>query len=274
MQEIPVRTWQELTEALYDIPRASLGRYRSNLVYRGLADADWHLETSLQRLGGAFENLEGPLLRSFRKYAEPGQLPNDSVWVQLAIAQHHGLPTRLMDWTVSPRIAAHFATAEEEHYSKSAAIWCIDVVEARKLLPAELRAILDRESAFLFSFEMLRGISLADFDRYRQEGEFLLFFEPPSLDARIVNQWAVMSVMPGADVDLNSFLEKHPKLVRKIVISEDLKWELRDKLDQDNVTERMLFPGLDGLSQWLKRYYGPGPAGRGPRPPAQPDEDT
>ena len=49
----------------------------------------------------------------------------------------------------------------------------------------------------------------------------------------------------------------HPDIWRKIIIPADLKWELRDKLDQANISERVLFPGLDGLSSWLKRQYSP-----------------
>src|SRR4051812_3233701 len=260
MRDIRVESWSQLLDALYDIPPTELGRHRSHLVYRGVADQAWGLETSLRRLGKDYRNVEKPLLRSFRKYAEPGSIPGDSIWVQLAVAQHHGLPTRLLDWTLSPRVAVHFATAESHLYDRDAVIWCVDVVKAHALLPGMLRDVLTRESAWLFSVEMLQSIpSLEEYDGMARGSRFTLFFEPPSLDARIVNQGAIMSVMPGPGLVLTDFLSDHPELCRRILIPADLKWEVRDKLDQDNVTERMLFPGLDGLSQWLRRYYGPGP---------------
>jgi hypothetical protein len=158
-------------------------------------------------------------------------------------------------------VALHFATAEEEHYDKDGVVWCVDVRQVRDLLPMPLQSILADEHAFLFSVEMLPELkTLKDLDAFGiKHGRFALFFEPPSLDARIVNQGAIMSVMPGARLCLDDFLESYPQIYRRIVVPKELKWEVRDKLDQDNVTERMLFPGLDGLSNWLKRYYGPGP---------------
>jgi hypothetical protein len=261
-----VTNWAELLEAIYDIPKDPRhDRFRSNYVYRGLADKTWGLETSLKRLGKASATVEGPLLRSFTKYAKPGEISSDSLWFRLAVAQHHGLPTRLMDWSVSPKVAAHFATYEEEHYDKDGAIWCVNVDKAREMLPRMMKQKLSKEQAFLFSIEMLESIkslnSLKEFDKLSKKHDFVLFFEPPSLDDRIINQGAIMSVMPGVKLDLREFLERAAKrdIYHRIIIPSHLKWELRDKLDQDNVTERMLFPGLDGLSRWLKRYYGPGP---------------
>jgi len=82
----------------------------------------------------------------------------------------------------------------------------------------------------------------------------VLFFEPPSLDERIVNQFALFSLPSSPKLSLEELLHRRAAY-RRIIIPAALKWGIRDKLDQANITERVLFPGLDGLSQWLKRYF-------------------
>jgi hypothetical protein len=259
MQPIRVKSWAELLEQLYtESWKPDLARFRSNDAFRGQASDRDTLTTSLRRLGGDYPQLEGHLLRNFRKYAYRDATARDSLWNWLALAQHHGLPTRLLDWTYSPLVALHFATEDTDRYEEDGVIWCVDFVKTHQFLPNKLQERLREEGSNVFTVEMLDQVarSLAEFGELAKEA-FVVFVEPPSLDDRIVNQFAVFAVMSNAVASMDEWLEKRPELCRRIVLPASLKWEVRDKLDQANVTERVLFPGLDGLSRWLKRQYMP-----------------
>jgi hypothetical protein len=257
-----VTSWTDLTERLYDESwQPPLGRFRSNFAFRGMTDARDDLTTTLRRLGGNFVSNEEHLLRNFRKYAHRDAALGDSIWNWLALAQHHGLPTRLLDWTFSPFVALHFATAHVESFDTDGVVWCVDYVKAHALLPPPLRQVLNDEQTEMFTTEMLQraALSLDALDTLGRGagGEFVVFMDPPSLNERITNQSALLSLMSSPQTDLDAWLRQHEALFRRLIIPAELKWEIRDKLDQANVTERVLFPGLDGLSRWLKRYYSP-----------------
>jgi hypothetical protein len=276
--DIVVNTWGELQDELFrDSWDEAIQRFRSPYVFRGLSDSAYRLVTSLMRLGGPYGNLERHLLRNFRKYGQDVSHQFTSFWHLLGIAQHHKLPTRLLDWTYSPYVALHFAIANHEKFDIDGVIWVVNFQEAHELLPCELRKCLHAEGAQAFTVELLSTLtrqgdaavpgeetsfsnvirSLEEFDELAREGEFLLFFEPPSLDDRIINQFALFSVMPNCERAIDEWLKNHPDLYRRIIIPAEKKWEFRDKLDQCNITERVLFPGLDGLGSWLRRHYSP-----------------
>ena len=128
-------------------------------------------------------------------------------------------------------------------------------------LHSGLQDDLDREGFSAFTVGILDSAAptLNDFDALSDE-TFALFFEPPSLDQRIVNQYALFSVMTDPDCSFDSWLEKKGKQITRLIIPGALKWQVRDRLDWLNITERVLFPGLDGLCSWLRRYYTPLPA--------------
>jgi hypothetical protein len=216
------------------------------------------LRSSLMRLAGDSEitQLEGHLLRNFRKYARAESAAGDSVWNWLALAAHHSLPTRLLDWSYSPFVALHFATADLSQYGEDAVVWCVNHQETNRRLPKELRKELDQEGSNVFTVDMLNDVArtLRDFEKLSKD-PFVVFLEPPSLDDRIVNQFALFSLMSKPAEPLDRWLVSHPDVSRQIIIPAALKWEVRDKIDQAGVTERILFPGLDGLTAWLTRYY-------------------
>jgi FRG domain len=277
VEDLRVDSWNELndvlTEGSWD---AGIGRRRSRFAFRGTGDDSTDLRTSLARLGGTFAGVERNLTRNFRKYAERHAFRNDSTWSWLSLAQHHGLPTRLLDWTYSPLVAAHFATANVERYHLDGAVWCVNFVQAHRHLPDGMRTLVEAEGSEVFTVEMLGAATdtLEEFDRLADE-PFVAFFEPPSFDERILSQWALFSVLSDPTARFDAWLDRHPDVTaRRVVIPADLKWEVRDRLDMAGVNERTLFPGLDGLSRWLARYYAPrGHDGRPVPADREPGED-
>ncbi|HLO45459.1 MAG TPA: FRG domain-containing protein [Leadbetterella sp.] len=97
-------------------------------VYRGQSKASWPINSSLFRskIIDNFDEVESSMLNQFKKiskfYLKGSQQPKSLVdW--LALLQHYGAPTRLIDFTKSPYIAAFFAFENEENTREPIAIW-------------------------------------------------------------------------------------------------------------------------------------------------------
>jgi hypothetical protein len=256
--EIVATSWGDALEHLYAGSwQPDLNRFRSTRAYRGVARAEHGLRTGLARIGDDAAGLEHHLLRNFIKYAQDRpDARHDSVWHWLALAQHHGLPTRLLDWTYSPLVALHFVTEVEAAFDEDGVVWCVDYTAVKQLLPPPLAAVLHEESSDVFTPELLaRAVESLQQLEAAGDTASLVFLEPPALDHRIVTQYALFSMLTRAGAEMRDWVAAHGDLCRRVVIPSSIKWEIRDKLDQANVTERVLYPGLDGLCQWLRRYY-------------------
>jgi len=258
LTEVTAHDWHDALSQLYAGSwQPQLHRFRSTLAYRGVARAEHGLRSGVARLGGDPATLEPHLLRNFIKYAqERPDVRHDSVWHWLALAQHHGLPSRLLDWTYSPLVALHFVTEDASAFDEDGVVWCVDYQAAKGKLPTTLRDVLECEHSDVFTPELLaRAVDSLDALRRLGPEPALIFLEPPSLDQRIVTQYALFSLLTHVEAQMDDWIARHPDLCHRVVIPAAAKWEIRDKLDQSNMTERVLYPGLDGLCRWLRRYY-------------------
>lgn len=262
IQEFHIRTLEELMPLLSEQEyRPDLGRNRSPYVYRGMTNADFRMVTSLRRnCKDLQQTLEPAILKNFAKYAvieDPGVA--QSVWHQMILGQHHGLPTRLLDWTQSALVALHFAVSEDEleHMGDhDCMVWRVDIGELHALLPEPYQTVMQQYQAEVFSVDMLAAAarSLEQYDRDLGD-RGMVVLEPPSINARIVNQYSFFSVVPMGMGNVEDFLQEHTKNSVKYVIDRSLRWRVRDMLDQLNMSERIVYPGLDGLSKWIARHY-------------------
>jgi hypothetical protein len=243
------------------------GRLRDCSIYRGLSNAQYDLFTSLDRLGGTIPahtkvHLENHILRNFVRYSRPF-IPNrpSSEWEYLVIAQHHGLPTRLLDWTYSPLVAAHFATYKGNE-GNDRIIWKLDWIKVHQYFHLPPVAILNFDEVLID-----RGYqSVWEFceSQEAEHNQFVCMIEPPSLDSRIVAQSATFTISSSKTRSLNQMLIDCglTSAIKRFIIPADRIDYIRDQLDLCSVDERRLFPDLGGLADEMTRYYSTSPKGQ------------
>jgi hypothetical protein len=269
--EVVVDSLGDLIDKVTPIePDVRTGRRRDTGIYRGASDACRPLLSSLDRLGGVSpphtkRDLEGHILRNFIRYSRP-HLPTAPVndWEILVAAQHHGVPTRLLDWTYSPLVAAHFATTDS-HGGRDRAVWRLDWQQIHRAFKLPTLALLIEDLARTFGSERRPFTPWTLFDATHggdataraELRDFACMIEPPSLDARIIAQAAVFTLCTDTSRPFDAFLEAHElaSALTKFVIPESEAARFRDQLDLVGIDERRVFPDLDGVAEGLRRYY-------------------
>jgi len=232
-----------------------------SFVWRGQSCSEWGLTPSLLRSepkwkDWTWHSKEDGLLRYFAKsnvrwlkehYAE-------NFIDRLTLAQHHRLPTRLLDWTESPLIAAFFACLDVAENSKNltdGAVWRLHTNAVRFELTDERQErekLPDGSVSPAIPENTPAGLN-GDFDTF--------LFYPHRLHTRQINQLAAYTVHPNPDPnlknsnDFSKILRREESLVRYI-IPKEIKQKVFAKLWSLGIRYESLFPDPEGAAKGAK----------------------
>lgn len=237
-------------------------KFSENWAFRGQADANWVLNNAIERTDfihfhkGIEAEFVGEFQRGARNYLSKDETPGHLIeW--LALMQHHGAPTRLLDLTRSPYIAAYFAF--ESCYlvnNHSIAVWGVNI----NYLKDKSLEILSKE----FGEDLKESKNLINetlFEKIFHENNKKLVFpvEPFRMNRRYSLQQSVfistgISEVPLMD-QLHFLSDTMEQAVVKIEIPAQFKNEALRELQQMNLHRASLFPDLDGYAVSLKLRY-------------------
>lgn len=207
-------------------------RHVAQWFYRGHADSSYKLIPGLFRIQdkssfSTWEDTEEYLLTSFKSEATPYLInPPENEMDWLVLAQHHGLPTRFLDWTTNPLIGLYFAV--EAFADRDADLWCIGFPSTNNCLA--------ESTHFARRFHM-------------KKGGFVYY--PKHLSPRVTNQSGCFTVH-NSPVPLDEIEELTEFLTfARIQIASARKACILDELYNLGIHRGLIYPGLDGIAKKL-----------------------
>lgn len=225
-------------------------------AFRGQEKSEWSLNSTLSRYLIDFKvhqdgwaHQEDRIIRIFRRKAELflQHVPKENdIFQWLALMQHHGAPTRLVDFTWSPFVAAFFAL---EKAKTDCAVWAVN-----------FSILKDRKYDFQSEQKPIEAPRPEDLNTYRRlfignRVPFITAGEPFNMNQRQIAQSGTFLIPGILDTPiegiLSSWLDPEKVIVKFVLKSSNIRDEAMESLYYMNITNATLFPGLDGLARSL-----------------------
>ena len=226
-------------------------RFNYLLWYRGHSDESWELSPSVQRGNYAKKEVEQYMANDFymRASVSMKERPSQDYCGWMSMMQHYGLPTRLLDWTLSPLIALFFATNDYEKYpDKDGCIWIL-----RPGMLNELEGFgsyiypMDKDTVI----DMLRPAFNSNKVNSSVDSKIIACY-PVEYNMRMYTQQSAFTVHNTHRQlsDINT-----PHLLSKIIIPASSKQSIFEELKMCGVTLRNVYPDVEHIAKELKDFY-------------------
>lgn len=238
--------------------------YDGDIVYRGVSNKDYALIPGIGResRGGWSKKdtiiFESEMLSEFSE--KVASMENCSNYTELAVlAQHYGLPTRLLDWTWNPLVALYFSI--KGNPDQDAAVYVANIENIPKALPSldyssivyqggspmakrlgeldEFSSLTVSESAYKYFENIQDGF----------DGVKFIVMKPKAKTQRVIAQDSIFIV------HVNPFLSFDENVIEKIIIKKELKKPFTYYLNKLGFHAFSMFPGCDGLCSYLRDKY-------------------
>jgi hypothetical protein len=239
-------------------------RLPAHFVFRGQADAKWNLASSLERILGSkwnsetVQKFERFALDEFRSryhlYRTCDEIPRSTLeW--LSIMQHHGVPTRMLDFTQSPYVALYFAL--ESSAAGTHADVALFALDFRAMMKKSIAMIKKHDPAFDHTPFTASRDQDEIFDSCILEKDLPIAWitEPGRMNARLDRQMGcfLVSGQPSAKLH-QAVTSKFYQDVRieKVIVPARLRRDLHRLLVKLNITGKSIYGDLEGMSKAIR----------------------